>query len=130
MFLQISHPHPFVSFISIAKGKRLLPRIIRLFTREQALQVLTLLVATFQTLDVIHDAHILDLPNDSLMAGSFAANRRSRLDMEAETDLFMNTVVAPMMAVINELPLELIAGLVSLMIERNDFMRVARSKVR
>ncbi|KAH9812614.1 topoisomerase II-associated protein PAT1 [Melampsora americana] len=126
--LGISHPHPFVSFISIAKGKRLLPRIIRLFTREQALQVLTLLVATFETLDVIQDAHILDLPNDSLLAGSNVANRRSRPDMEAETDLFMNTVVAPMMAVINELPLELIAGLVSLIIERNDFMRVARSK--
>ncbi|KAG0145675.1 hypothetical protein CROQUDRAFT_658333 [Cronartium quercuum f. sp. fusiforme G11] len=126
--LGISHPHPFVSFISVSKGKRLLPRIIRLFTREQSLQVLTLLVATFETLDVVLDAPLLDLPSDAHMAGSYPTGRRMRHEVEAETDLFMNTVVAPMMSVINEIPLDLIAGLVSLMIERNDFMYIARSK--
>lgn len=103
--------------------------MMRLLTREQSLQVLTLLVATFETVDVVVDAPLLDLPSDARLAGSYPADRRSRSDLETETDLFMNTVVSPMMTVINETPLELIAGLVSLMIERNDLMYIARSKV-
>lgn len=122
--LGISHPHPFVSFISVAKGKRVLPRVIRLFTREQSLQVLTLLVATFETLDVVSDARLLDLSSDSLIL----KGKRSRTEVELETEIFMNCVVAPMMAVINEVSLELVTGLVALLMERNDLMFIARSK--
>ncbi|WAR60350.1 hypothetical protein PtB15_9B289 [Puccinia triticina] len=122
--LGISHPHPFVSLISVPKGKRVLPRVMRLLNREQSLQVLTLLVATFETVDVVSDARMLDLPSDS----SFSSDQRSRPEIELETELFMNCVVAPMMAVINEISLDLVTGLVSLLMARNDLMQIARSK--
>ncbi|CAH7665743.1 topoisomerase II-associated protein PAT1 [Phakopsora pachyrhizi] len=123
-----SNPHAFVSLISVAKGKRVLPRVIRLFTHVQSLQVLTLLVATFETLDVVRDAPLLDLPSDPQLAESYPKNRRTRNDIELETDLFMNCVVAPMMSIINGVPLDLVTGLVSLLMDRNDLMFVARSR--
>ncbi|PLW07966.1 hypothetical protein PCANC_24283 [Puccinia coronata f. sp. avenae] len=122
--LGISHPHPFVSLISVPKGKRVLPRVMRLFNREQSLQVLTLLVATFESLDVVSDAPLLDLPAGSV----FPSGKKSRPELELETELFMNCVVAPMMAVINEISLDLVTGLVSLLMARNDLMRISRSK--
>ncbi|EFP78101.2 uncharacterized protein PGTG_04057 [Puccinia graminis f. sp. tritici CRL 75-36-700-3] len=122
--LGISHPHPFVSLISVPKGKRVLPRVIRLLNREQSLQVLTLLVATFESLDVVSDARLLDLPSES----PFPLGKRSRPEFELETELFMNCVVAPMMTVINEISLDLVTGLVSLLMARNDLMLIARSK--
>jgi len=122
--LGISHPHPFVSLISVPKGKRVLPRVMRLFNREQSLQVLTLLVATFESLDVVSDARLLDLPSES----PFPPTKKSRPALELETELFMNCVVAPMMAVINEISLDLVTGLVSLLMARNDLMLIARSK--
>ncbi|KAI7946444.1 hypothetical protein MJO29_010971 [Puccinia striiformis f. sp. tritici] len=123
--LGISHPHPFVSLISVPKGKRVLPRVIRLLNREQSLQVLTLLVATFETLDVVSEATLLDLPSESSFPSGI---KRSRAELELETELFMNCVVAPMMAVINEISLDLVTGLVSLLMSRNDLMVIARSK--
>lgn len=98
---------------------------MRLFNREQSLQVLTLLVATFESLDVVSDARLLDLPSESL----FPPTKISRPALESETELFMNCVVAPMMAVINEISLDLVTGLVSLLMARNDLMLIARSKV-
>ncbi|KNZ57679.1 hypothetical protein VP01_2100g1 [Puccinia sorghi] len=99
--------------------------LMRLFNREQSLQVLTLLVATFESLDVVSDARLLDLPSESL----FPPTKKSRPALESETELFMNCVVAPMMAVINEISLDLVTGLVSLLMARNDLMLIARSKV-
>jgi DNA topoisomerase 2-associated protein PAT1 len=93
--------------------------------REQSLQVLTLLVATFESLDVVSDARLLDLPSES----PFPPGKRSRPEFELETELFMNCVVAPMMTVINEISLDLVTGLVSLLMARNDLMLIARSKV-
>jgi DNA topoisomerase 2-associated protein PAT1 len=98
---------------------------MRLFNREQSLQVLTLLVATFESLDVVSDAPLLDLPAGSV----FPSGKKSRPELELETELFMNCVVAPMMAVINEISLDLVTGLVSLLMARNDLMRISRSKV-
>ncbi|MBW0476948.1 hypothetical protein O181_016663 [Austropuccinia psidii MF-1] len=126
--LGLSNPHPFVSFLSVAKGKRVLPRVIRLFTREQSLQVLTLLVATFETIDVVKDAPLLDLPSDPRLAGPYPSDKRSRSEIEFETDLFMSCVVAPMMAIINDISLELVTGLVGLLLDRNDLLFIARSR--
>ncbi|POW02134.1 hypothetical protein PSTT_11977 [Puccinia striiformis] len=72
------------------------------------------------------EATLLDLPSESSFPSGI---KKSRAELELETELFMNCVVAPMMAVINEISLDLVTGLVSLLMSRNDLMVIARSKM-
>ena len=47
-----------------------------------------------------------------------------------EVELFMNTVVPPLLQFITEAPLKIVIGLLALFIERNNIVCVAKSKVR
>lgn len=102
---------------------------MRLFTNEQCLQILTMLVATFSTLDVVVDSDLVDRAADPRLAPPIEG-RRGRAEAVKETELFMTCVVGPIMGIINSTPLELVSGLLALLMERNNILRVARSKVR
>jgi DNA topoisomerase 2-associated protein PAT1 len=131
--LDISSPHPFISLLSATKGKKLLPRALRHTDPQQTLTLLTLLVATFDTLDVVRDAHVLDMnPSDPLFnatAASYAPGRPSRLEAEASTETFLNATIPLVMGTIGRAPLRIVTGMMGLLIERNDLLKVAKTKV-
>lgn len=117
-------PHPFISVLSVLKGKRLLPRAIRHLSAEQTLTLLTLLVATFDTLDVVTDAPLLDQLDTT---GSIEAKQK-RLAVEAKTEALLNAVVAPIMQVVGASQLRMVTGMLGLLLDRNDLNSVVRSK--
>lgn len=133
-------PHPFISLISITKGKKLLPRVLRHISYQQTLVLLTLLIATFDTLDVVRDAPILDMnPNDpafyatSAVRGAAPLNvalqKKTRKQVENETELFLKTAMPLVMEVIAQSQLRIISGMLGLLIERNDLIKIAKTKV-
>ncbi|BGP12158.1 hypothetical protein JCM10213_004723 [Rhodosporidiobolus nylandii] len=116
-------PHPFVSILSVTKGKRILPRAIRHLSPEQTLTLLTLLVATFDTLDVVRESSVLDvLPSSS--AGAAAARKQ----VEDKTEALLAAVVPPVMAVVGQAPLRMVTGMLGLLMDRNDLGAIVRSK--
>lgn len=116
IFFFWSYPHPFISILSVAKGKKVIPRVLRHCLPEQILTLITMLVANFESLDVCKGA-----------VWGTQGNVSSR--MLEEVELFMNTVVPPLLQFVAEAPLRIILGLFGLFIERNNIVCVARSKV-
>jgi DNA topoisomerase 2-associated protein PAT1 len=112
--------------MSISKGKKLLPRILRLTKPQQTLTILTLLVATFDTLDVVKDAAILD----GVGSGGGAVFESRRAAVEHETEAFLSSAVPVLMSTIGVAPMRIVTGMVSLLTKRNDVVRVAKSRVR
>ncbi|KDN46149.1 hypothetical protein K437DRAFT_256333 [Tilletiaria anomala UBC 951] len=123
--LDISDPHPFVSLISTSKGKRLLPRALRHLTPEQTLTTMTMIVASFQSLDVVKYAHLLDGESTGSNEPSAMAQRE---DVERQTEAFANSIVPSMMQLIASAPMKIVSGMLAVFIERNDAVRVARSR--
>ena len=134
--LDISSPHPFISLLGPSKGKKLLPRVLRHMNQQQTLTLLTLLVATFDTLDVVKDASMLDTnPNDPMLSMgvhsivSSAAQTRTRKQLELETETLLNVTIPLVMSTVGRLQLRIVTGMLGLMIERNDLIKLAKSKV-
>ena len=88
------------------------------------------MVATFDTLDTVRDAYMLDGSDDSarLSTGSLESNQQ-RAAVDTKTEVFLNAIISPVMGVIAQAPLRIVTGMLGLMLERNDILKVARSKV-
>ncbi|CAB4420250.1 unnamed protein product [Rhizophagus irregularis] len=112
----VSYPHPFISILSVAKGKKVIPRVLRHCLPDQILTLITMLVANFETLDVCKGA----------IWGTQGIVSPAMLD---EVELYMNTVVPPLLQFVAEAPMRIVLGLFGLFIERNNIVWVARSKV-
>jgi DNA topoisomerase 2-associated protein PAT1 len=115
--LEATYPHPFVSLITPAKGKRLLPRLLRNVAPARLNLFLTLIVACFGQLDVVQDAPLLDQLEDSVQ----------KRDAERESDTFVSSVVPLLMGLIKTAPLRLVSGLVGLLFE-SDIVGIGRTK--
>lgn len=107
-----SHPHPFISILNYSKGKKVIPRVLRHLLPEQTLTLLTMLVANFESLNVCKSEVYADVQGNQ------------------EIELFMNTIVPPLLGFVSEAPFRIVVGLLALFIERNNMVWVARSKVR
>lgn len=118
-----SVPHPFISLLSVLKGKRILPRAMRHLTPEQTLTLVTLVIATFDTLDTVVDAPLLD-------NASTLESKQRRVAVETKTDVFLTAIVSPFMAVIGTSPLRMVTGMLGLLLARNDIQKVLKSRVR
>ncbi|CAI2184272.1 2899_t:CDS:10, partial [Funneliformis geosporum] len=105
-----------VSVLSVAKGKKVIPRVLRHCLPDQILTLITMLVANFEALDVCKGA--IWGPQGII----------SPVMLE-EIELFMNTVVPPLLQFVAEAPMRIVLGLFGLFIERNSIVWVARSKV-
>ncbi|UZJ52791.1 hypothetical protein CBS101457_002111 [Exobasidium rhododendri] len=121
--LEISDPHPFVSLLSTVKGKRLLPRVLRHLSNEQILTAMTMIVASFDTLDVVKDSVTLD--EAPLQRGT---RMEKRNDVQRQTDAFAASIVPSMLTLMTTAPMQIVSGMLALFIERNDPIRVAQSK--
>lgn len=123
--LEISDPHPFVSLLNTIKGKRLLPRALRHLSSEQTLTAMTMIVASFDTLDVVRDAAVLD-DVSSIVSGALPSERKN--EAEAQSDIFSNSIVPAMLMLMTNSPFKIVIGMLALFVERNDIVRVVRSK--
>ncbi|GAA5914092.1 hypothetical protein JCM6882_001845 [Rhodosporidiobolus microsporus] len=122
-------PHPFVSILALTKGKRILPRAIRHLSPEQTLTLLTLIVATFDTLDVVVDSPKLDqLPTATATAANSTSTATQRKQVADKTEALLAALVPPVMAVVGQAPLRMVTGMLGLLMDRNDVNKVVRSK--
>lgn len=122
--LEISDPHPFVSLLSTVKGKKLLPRALRHISNEQTLTAMTMIVASFDRLDVVRDSVLLDAP-PSMRSGPQAERR---VNVQRQTEAFATSIVPGMLSLMATVPMRIVSGMLALFIERNDPVRVAQSK--
>jgi len=56
----VNSQHPFIALMNLQKGKRTIPRILRLLPETKVNILLGLLMARFYQMDVVRDAHVLD----------------------------------------------------------------------
>ncbi|KAK4052854.1 DNA topoisomerase 2-associated protein pat1 [Microbotryomycetes sp. JL221] len=125
--LDICSPHPFISLLAVSKGKKIMSRAMRHLSPEQNLTIFTLIVATFDTLDTVRDAPLLDAFNDATSATGLEA-KQQRAAVAQKTDVFLTSMVAPLMSVIGQSPLRMVTGMLGLMMERNNIVLVLQSK--
>ena len=137
MFEMCSDPHPFISLLTPAKGKRILPRLSRHIHPARMLTLLTLLVACFSQLDVVKYAHLLDLPEDSHLhtqsrspSSNSDANPPDRDEVERQTQAFLGSVLQSILPVVAKAELRLISGLLGLLLDRSDAVMIAQTRVR
>ena len=113
--------HPTIALLGPAKGLRLVPRVFRHLGTDQALMFVSLLIASFDTLEVVRQAFVLDGPG---------VRSAARAELQNATDAFLLAVIPFILATIGPLSLRTIANLLNLLIERNDMVNVLKSKVR
>lgn len=123
--LEVSDPHPFISLMSTVKGKRLLPRVLRHLSNEQALTAMTMIVASFDRIDVVRESALID---ETPSARSAAITER-RQELLRQTEAFVISIVPAMFNLIATVPMRIVSGMLALFIERNDLIRVVQSKV-
>ncbi|KAG8764107.1 hypothetical protein FRC11_005517 [Ceratobasidium sp. 423] len=105
--LETSNPHPFASLLAPSKGKRLIPRLTRLFDSNRVLTMYTLLIAVFSQLDVVREAE----------------------QDHAQTDLFMANVLPPLVPILGNAGLRFVHGLLGLLIESgSNLVQLAGTK--
>ncbi|KAK7030736.1 PAT1 domain-containing protein [Favolaschia claudopus] len=117
--LETSDPHPFVSLLSPSKGKKLLPRLTRHIGSPRMLTLMTLLVACFTQLDVVKQAPLLDVVEDS----------PARDEAERQTQAFLGSVLQSILPIVANLELHVVTALLGLLIDRShDIAAVAKTK--
>lgn len=93
--------HPFIAILSIPKGKKAIPRVFQHLSHELRATVLTMIVVHLDQLDIVRQAQV----NNDVQLN--AALRES-------IDLFMRTVMNTLFGFMNELPLDLVTGVLGL----------------
>ncbi|KAJ7077887.1 topoisomerase II-associated protein PAT1 [Mycena belliarum] len=117
--LETSNPHPFVSLLTPSKGKKLLPRLTRHIGSSRMLTLMTLLVACFTQLDVVRQAPLLDVLEET----------SERAEVERQTQAFLGSVLQSILPIVANLELHVVTALLGLLIERSqDIANVAKTK--
>lgn len=109
-------PHPFISILSHAKGKKAIPRLFRHIDEQERITVVTMIVVHLDSLSVV--SHAIATPEEPLSPV-----------IREEIELFSQTVTPPLYAHISESPLNIIIGLLGLVLDRTNLHVVARSKI-
>lgn len=112
-----------ISLLSITKGKKLIPRIVRQLNHDQNLTLLTVFASNFSKLQVCR--HVI-YPGTTV-AQVDEARQQSFVTFD-DVELFMNNTVPPLLGFIAEAPLRIVNGLLQLLLEKNDIFTVAQSK--
>ncbi|KAJ4285926.1 DNA topoisomerase 2-associated protein pat1 [Collariella sp. IMI 366227] len=110
------HVHPFIALLSYTKGMKAMQRISRHLTHEQRTTILTLIVVNFDSLDVVRNAQVT--------SEAIQLNAAMRENVE----LFSHAVMATLFNILNELDLDLVAGVLGLVCTRNVDV-IAKSRV-
>ncbi|EON96331.1 putative topoisomerase ii protein [Phaeoacremonium minimum UCRPA7] len=94
--------HPFIAFLTFAKGKKAIPRVFRHTTHEQRTTILTMIIVHLDQLDVIRKASITE--------GQISLNAAMRENIE----LFSLAVVQTLFNFMSELDLDIVSGVLGL----------------
>lgn len=111
-----STPHPFISILAHAKGKKAIPRLFRHIDEQERITVVTMIVVHLDGLSVVNQA--IGTSEEPLSAA-----------VREEIELFSQTVMPPLFAHISDSPLNIIIGLLGLVLDRTNLHVVARSKI-
>ncbi|KAH7089077.1 topoisomerase II-associated protein PAT1 [Paraphoma chrysanthemicola] len=109
-------PHPFISILSHAKGKKAIPRLFRHIDEQERITVVTMIVVHLDGLSVVTQA--IAGPEEPLNPA-----------VREEVELFSATVLPPLFAHMSDAPLNIIVGLLGLVLDRTNLHVVARSKI-
>ncbi|KAF7504906.1 hypothetical protein GJ744_001627 [Endocarpon pusillum] len=110
-------PHPFIAFLSFAKGKKSIPRIFRHIDQEQRVTILTMIVVHLDQLDVISRAQIA--PGESHPPPL----------VREEIELFSQVVMPCLLGYVSEAPINIIIGLLGLVLDHTTVLTVAKTKI-
>jgi DNA topoisomerase 2-associated protein PAT1 len=109
--------HPFIALLSLAKGKKAMPRVFHQIDQEQRLTILTMIVVHLDQLDVIKDARVA--PGES----------PPPLHVREEIELFSQAVMPCLMGYVGEAPLNIVIGLLGLLLDHTNVATVVHTKV-
>ena len=112
-----STPHPFIAYLSYAKGKKAIPRIFRQIDQEQRVTILTIIVVHLDHLDVIGRAQIQ--PGESQPPPA----------VRDEIELFSQVVMPSLLGYVSEAPMNIVTGLTGLVLGHSNLLAVSRTKV-
>ncbi|KAK9435642.1 topoisomerase II-associated protein PAT1 [Metarhizium brunneum] len=110
-------PHPFIAFLSCAKGKKAIPRIFPHLTFEQRTTILTMIIYHLDQLDVVQGA--------AVTSGETNLNSRMRENIE----LFISTVMPSLMQYFNETGLDIVDGVLNLIATKLNVDLIARTRI-
>jgi DNA topoisomerase 2-associated protein PAT1 len=109
-------PHPFIAFLSCAKGKKAIPRIFPHLNFESRTTILTMIVYHLDQLDVVQGAAVND---------ETTINSRMRENIE----LFISTVMPSLMQYFNDTPLHIVDGMLNLIATKLNVDLIARTRI-
>lgn len=109
--------HPFIAFLSYAKGKKAIPRIFRHIDQEQRVTILTMIVVHIGILDVVRLAQLQ--PGESQLPAA----------IREEIELFSQAVMPSLFGYVNEAPLNIVVGLLGILLDSANLQLVARTKI-
>jgi DNA topoisomerase 2-associated protein PAT1 len=109
-------PHPFIAFLSCAKGKKAIPRIFPHLSFEQRTTILTMIVYHLDQLDVVHG---------NVINGDVTLNSGMRENIE----LFISTVMPSLMQYFNDTGLDIVDGVLNLIATKLDVDLIAKTRV-
>ncbi|KAF4509069.1 hypothetical protein G6O67_005375 [Ophiocordyceps sinensis] len=110
-------PHPFIAFLSCAKGKKAIPRIFPHLSFEQRTTILTMIIYHLDQLDVVQGA-----VDDN---GETNLNSRMRENIE----LFISTVMPSLMQYFNDTGLNIVDGVLNLIATKLNVDLIARTRI-
>ncbi|KAL6872781.1 topoisomerase II-associated protein PAT1 [Trichoderma novae-zelandiae] len=110
-------PHPFIAFLSCAKGKRAIPRIFPHLSFEQRTTIMTMIVYHLDQLDVVNGAAVTD--------DETVPNARMRENI----DLFLSTVMPSLMQYFNDTGLDIVDGVLNLIATNLNVDLIAKTRV-
>ncbi|CAO3668976.1 unnamed protein product [Rhizopus microsporus] len=112
-----------VLLLSTAKGKKLVPRIVRQLNSSQSMKVLNAIIANFTKLQV---CRYVIYPGTAV-ANVQEAQHHMFVPFE-EVELFMNATAPPLLQIIAESPLHTVNDLLQLFLQQNDVLSIVHTK--
>ncbi|PHH78626.1 hypothetical protein CDD82_2929 [Ophiocordyceps australis] len=113
-----SETHPFIAFLSFAKGKKAIPRIFPHMNFEQRTTILTMIVFHLEQLDVVRGGAINSIEDTHLNAR-----------MRENIDLFISTVMPSLMQYFNDTGLDIVDGALALIASSLNVDLIARTRI-
>ncbi|KAH9897141.1 topoisomerase II-associated protein PAT1 [Xylariomycetidae sp. FL2044] len=110
--------HPFIAFISYAKGKRALQRVFRHLNHEQRKTILTMLVVHLDQLDVVRGCPVRT-------GEPVTVNAATRESIET----FSQAIMPGLFMLFNELGLQIVTGVLDLILQSTNIDLVARTRI-
>ncbi|KAJ3523211.1 hypothetical protein NM208_g12541 [Fusarium decemcellulare] len=111
-------PHPFIAFLSCAKGEKAIPRLFPHLSFEQRTTILTMIIYHLDQLDVVQGAAIT--PGEVTTLNS---------RMREKIELFISTVMPSLMQYFNDTGLDIVDGVLNLIATKLNVDLIARSRI-